>query len=405
MTASTTKSSETPSAAEPPVRSLAVGGPRLGPRRLGLLVALPIVGAVTGAALGLTPAERHVGEAVVAVQADNGSDAAALHRDQWRTAASAAEMPSVLLAAARDVGPVRPELDSLRARVSTAGSAGSSVLRIQARANSPASARTLAGAVAQETVRFLRDVNRSSISGNDRVQAYSFELGANGWSAANSTFSSAPRVLAREPLAEVGRFSLRVECGAAVGCGAHVQARRTFTASFRYRAAAYMRATRPGTRVRLVFGSSPRDVAVGPTVTLPTTRWQLLSVRWTPHTSSATAEFSSQTRSPQRSTTFLDGATLGEDLRGVDQSDQLTLDGTSRSIRLRRAAAGDRYSVVGAASSVGELSSDTLRWTLVGGLVGLAMAVAGLAGVELARRRQRSQSQPHAEVDAVAGEL
>ena len=365
---------------------------RLGAREGALVVALTLVGAIVGAGLGATPQERFVAESVVAVQADNGSvDAAELHRSQWRTAADAALLPSVLQAAAAgDTGSERPSLQSLRNRVTVVGSPGTSLLRIRARDRSPAAARALAVAVAQETVFFLRQVSRSNLRVDDGVQGYSFEAGLDGWSRGASLFNLLPTRLARRPSGQTGEFSLRVDCAGPTGCGPHTRPRGPFAAAARYRAAAYVRATRPGARVRLVLGSSREDVATGAPVTLSDTRWRLLTVSWTPRANSTTAELATQTVSAGKLVMYLDGVVVGEDRSGIDQGVQSAADEASRTIRARRVAAGDRYAVLGTASSAGELDSDTVRSTLVGGLLGLALAVSALAAAELARRRQRT---------------
>lgn len=382
---------------------------RLTSAEIALLIALPLIGLIAGAAVAATPAERFVAQSVIAVQADTGSpDAAELHRGQWRTAAEAARVPAVLLAAARDAGDPKPRLESLEDRGLVAGSPGTSLLLIRAQDRSPASSRALADAVAQQTVLFLRTVNRGNLLGTERVQSFSFESGSEGWSAADSRFAVPPKHLSRQAPAESGSFSLRSECGAAAGCGPHVQAQGPFSALSSYRVGTYARALRPGTRARLVLGSSSRDVAVGATVTLPTLptlRWQLLSVRWAPRAGSTSAELAMQTMSRGAATMLLDGVTVDED-RGVGDRQTLgAADTTLRTVRALRFAEGDRYAAVGSASSVGELSSETVPWALAGGFLGLAMSAAALAGAELARRRKHAQRQPHPDVDAVAGEL
>jgi hypothetical protein len=373
---------------------------------IALLIALPLIGVIAGAAVAATPAERFIAQSVIAVQADTGSqDAAELHRGQWRTAAEAVRVPAVLLAAARDAGDPKPRLESLEDRVVVAGSPGTSLMQIRARDRSPAASRALADAVAHQTVLFLRTVNRGNLLGIERVQSFSFESGLEGWTAADSQFAVPPKHLSRQAPAESGLFSLRSECGAAAGCGPHVQAQGPFSALSSYRVGTYARALRPGTRARLVLGSSSRDVAVGATVTLPSSGWRPLSVRWTPRAGSTRAELAMQTVSRGAATTLLDGVTVDEDRGGADRQTLGAVDTTLRTVRARRFAEGDRYAAVGSASSVGELSSETLPWTLAGGLLGLAMSAAALAGAELARRRKHAQRQPHPDVDAVAGEL
>jgi len=368
-------------------------GARRVPVGVGWLLALAIIGAVVGAALQAAPSQRFLAEAIIAVQPDVGSAGASLsHRDQWQTAADASMLPSVLLSAAGATGSANPGLPSLQKRVTIAGAPGSTLLRVRARDRSPAAARALADAVARETVRFLRDVNLGNLRAVARRQVFSFEAGLNGWSARDSVFAAPPVAVSRQLfVARVGRNSIRIKCGAVSSCGAHVRARSRFTGGSDYRATAYMRGAQPGIRVRLALGSSPRDVTAGPFVSLPTDRWQLLSVLWTPRADSTRAELATQTAARGLAgTMFLDVATLGPDLRHVDERTRAAADDASVAVRARRAAAGDRYSVVATASSAGEIGSDTIAWTAAGSLVGLLVGAAGLTGAQVARRRQHA---------------
>ena len=374
-----------------------------------MLVVLTVAGAVLGATLGIAPSERFVAEAAVAVQLDpEAVDVAQLQSVQWRTAATTALLPVVLRAAAQSLAPA-PELKTVQERVSIAGSPGSSVLRIQARDRSVTAANALATAVGRETVLFLRRVSRTNLRSTNRTQSFTFDRGLDGWSRIGSLFAVPPTRLARDESAQQGgTHSLRVVCGPTRGCGPHVGIQRTFVASSRYRATIYARAAEsigPAARVRLVLGTSGRDIAAGTSFSLSSTRWQLLTVRWAPAANSDGAELAVQSTSRGPATFFLDTATVAESIENVDRRVQLAADAQSRRQRARRVAQGDSYVLLGAASPAGEIQADTLGWTIGGALLGLLMGGAGLAATELARRRQHTQREPCANVDAVPREV
>lgn len=388
-----TRTGETPAAEERTPRQ-GIRSPGPAARTAGVLVTLSIAGAIVGAAFGTAPPERFVAEAVVAVQPDpETTDVAGLHAVQWRTAARTALLPIVLQAAARNLGQT-PDLTSLQERVSVTGSAGTSLLRIRARDTSTAAAGRLATAVAQETVLFLRRAGRASLQASDRNRSFTFDRGLDGWSGIGSLFAVSPSRVSRDALAQQGgTHALRVVCGRGVGCGAHVRVGRDFLASARYRATIFARAQQlggPQPRVRLVLGTSARDIAAGESVTLSSTRWQPLSVRWTPSANASSAEIATQTTSEGPTTIFLDTGTVTEDTANVDERVRQAADARSLRQRASRVADGDNYAVLGSASPAGEVEPDTTLWTLGGALLGLLMGGAGLAAAELARRRKHA---------------
>lgn len=355
------------------------------------------------------PAERFFAEAVIVVQPDpETTDVAGLHDVQWRSATSTALLPAVLQTAAQSVG-LPPDLTSLQERVSVTGSSKTFLIRIRARDTSTVAAAALATAVAQQTVLFLQRVSRASLQGTNRTKSFSFDGGLNGWSRTNSLFAVAPTRASRDLSAQqAGTGSLRVDCGESVGCGPHTRVRRPFDAASRYRATIYARVPETSdtpVRVRLVLGSSARDIAAGTSVTLTSERWQLLAVRWTPSENASSAEVAVQTTSSGSTTLLLDSATVAEDNPNVDRRVQQAADARSLRQRVRRVAQGDNYAVLGSASPAGQIGPDTLWWTLGGGVLGLLMGIFALAAADLARRRKHAQCEPSADVDAIPGEV
>lgn len=358
--------------------------PRVSPRAFGLVAGLVLAGAMIGATNGVTPSERVVGEAVVAIQLDGDQSSVESRR---ATVATAATSATVLRAAALEARSSQPTPESLRQRVSIAGDPAGGFVRVRARDRTAASARGLAAAVAAQAVLLLRRSNQTNLTGRRRVRSFSFENGVEGWRAAGSRFSIAATRLSNTARGRIGDRALIATCGEA-GCGPSVSVSQGFLASVPVRAAAYVRATRPGVSTRLVLGSGPSDVAVGTTQRLRTTEWRLLTVIWTPRSNAGTAELALQTTNATTSRVSVDGATIGDDLSGVDQQVQVATTGAAVQIRARRAAAEDRYAVIGPAIVAGEIESRTLETTLVGAVGGLLVALAGLSAAALAQRRK-----------------
>lgn len=362
----------------------------LGPKVIAAVLALTLGGALVGALSNVAPTDRFTAEALIAIQHDPGSrqDEAAVRRLRWEAVADVARLPVVVKEAARtarDPGSVK----DVRRRVEVRGAPGGSVLRVLVRGSAPAEAGALADALAKQTVDFLEAVNRRNfVTSSPATRRFSFEDGNNGWGVGQPGFSQRPRRIERDTTeAQAGNASLRAQCGPRPGCGPSVRLSGDYRAGTTYTATAFLRSPDEGVRVSLVLGTASRDVGTSPTRTL-SGDWKQATVNFTPKATATGAELGVQTLTSGATTIFVDEADLVEVEEDAGQDVEAASEQLSIDIRASRAAAEDRYSVIGASTQIGRSEPRTVLWTLVGGVAGLLLALTGLAAAAAARSRR-----------------
>lgn len=364
----------------------------LGPKVIAIVLSLALGGALVGAASNVTPTDRFTAEALIAIQHDPGprQDEAAVRRLRWEAVADVARLPVVVKRAARtarDPGLVQ----DVRGRVEVGGVPGGSVLRVRARGRAPSSAIALADAITIQTVVFFKDVNRRSFVANRQTRRFSFEGGIEGWGPAEPEFSLPPRRLDQDRTeAKVGKASLSARCGPQPGCGPSVQVEGEYLGGTTQTARAFLRSPDEAVRVRLVLGTAPEDVGTGPTLTL-SRDWTETSVRFTPKDPASAVELGVQKLTSGAAEIFVDDASLAKVEDEVAGDIRTGADRREVDVRAR-AAAEDRYSVMGVSTLIDRSEPRTALWALLGGGAGLVLGLTGVVAAAAARsRRHRSQ--------------
>jgi hypothetical protein len=337
------------------------------------VVLVAFAGAAIGAIARPPPSNPHTADAVIAIQLDlpAPSNEPVLQRARWRKAAEALRLPQVVSRTATIVNLPESAVSS-EGRLTARGRPEAGLFVIRARGATTDEARRLVSAATEATIEFLR--LSTGTTGAART-AFDFESGAQGWGVGRSAFVLPPA--STRPVrggAFAGRGLLRTRCpDAREGCGTWVTVHRTFSPGIVYTATAWVRAVAGRVPLRLALGSSPEDVADGPTASA-SQGWTKIAVKWTPRALVGAAEVDVQVNGPGPATFDVDQASV----RGP----------RGRYPTPRAFDVPGRYVVVGQPQSSGKLRAPTVTSALVGAAIGLAAALGGLAFGWFARRRR-----------------
>ena len=297
----------------------------------------------------------------------NGEEAG-LHTTSWHTAAQALRLAPLRTRIARLTGESASSL-----RVDAAGDPQSALITVVGEAATAAQAELLANSATTVTVSFLRQASQGST-----VSRSGFDHSSEAWDLGSGLYVLAPRRTAstRAP-AHTGAGSLEVECNTLVvgGCGPYLRLEGAFHAGVSYEASGWVDAP-PATRLRLVLGSTPQDVAVGAT-RRGNSRWRPVSVTWSPQADHDLAVAAFQVMSVGTTRFHIDDVVIGP--RSLVQR------GASP------AASRVRYETVLPASSAMRLyNGDTGAWAAGGAGAGLLVGAVALAAAGQARRRREA---------------
>jgi hypothetical protein len=345
-----------------------------------MVVLAAFAGAAIGAIARPVPPNPYTADGVVAIQPDvpAAANELALQRARWQRAAEALRLPQVVSRIAIIAN--RPEAAvSAGDRLTARGRPETGLFVIRARDTTAKGAYDLAAAATRATSEFLRVSTGSRGPGTPRT-AFDFEDGRQGWGVGRSQFLlPLTRTRGVRGAARGGQGLLRTRCSTArEGCGTWVSIGRSFAPGNVYSATAWVRGAQGRVPLRLVLGSSPANVATGPTASV-SRDWTRIAVRWAPSALVGTAELGVQVDGPGP-VTF--------------DTDQASVRGRGGPLPPPRAAdRPDRYTVVGAPQGSGKLRASTAGSALVGGAIGLAAGLGGLAFGRLARRRRHQAEQ------------
>lgn len=248
-------------------------------------------------------------------------------------------------------------------------------LRIIVRDESEAGAVALANAFAAQALNF------PAVETADRVPLGGFEAGTEQWGATPSIFSlpsDGLRVVTESP--REGSSSLRVVCSGDPGCGISLVVTRSFRTGITYKASAWLRSAGRPVPIGLILGANSEDFATGGGRLRST--WTQYSVEWTPTRSVTGAELSIHVNAPRAATFDVDNVVLGEQRAARESRSQLGA----------RARGEEALTVLPAVRS-GTIGGATLTWALLGGAVGLLIAVVAIGFGLLAGRRQQRADQ------------
>jgi hypothetical protein len=324
---------------------------------------------VAGAAIGANERRGepvHVAHGVVLI--DRKSDA-------YELIGEASNAVPEVLAAARAAARVGGTGDE--SGVETSFDESSGRLDIEARAPSAAAATALADSYITYTATALRrlalpDTRTPDVSFGD------FENGTAAWGAVRSVFNVAPSVVGvgrRD--SRYGDASLRSACGPFASCGPSIRLWRSFRPGDIYVASAWVRAARDRTPVRMVLGFDPGDVSTGRQRRLGR-RWKRISAAWRPESFVTSAEVGFQTLEDERVVFDADGVALG---------DPGTRTFPTRADFTAGTGALD-YDLVSLSATDERTGPPTVQAALIGGGLGLAVALAAVVAAWLTRRRR-----------------
>lgn len=252
-------------------------------------------------------------------------------------------------------------------------------LAVEIQGSTPQEAIGGANAVASQLVA-LGDLLIAGRAGHDTFPIGDFEHGMDGWGA-YSVFSGVPSGFSfdrRHP--QLGQADLVVSCSSSPGCGVARIFPFALAPRVRYAASAWVRAAGAPVSLALVLGQDQGDYGSS----IPKrvgSRWTRLSVAWTPQRSAPSPELSVQ-RAGGRGVVFaVDHVTLRDPVLGR---------GTAflSSSALGAALAGDRASTYVPALSASAVRDSAVYGAGGGILVGLFVALAGIAAGRVAARRQ-----------------
>jgi hypothetical protein len=286
----------------------------------------------------------------------------------WHTLGQALTLPLLRAEIAKSAGQEMPVL-----RIGIRGDPKNSLVAVYADGTSATQADSLADAAASVAVNFLREPARASA-----VTRSTFDDSTEGWDVGPGIFVvPANQILQTHRLAHSGSGSLAVTCLAA-GCGPYLVLARAFRRGVTYTASGWVKA-HPGTRMRIVLGSTPQDVSVG-AMTSGTNRWRRLSVGWSPRSKATNAVVTFQVMSSGSSRFNIDDVEVGP---------QATIKaGASPTDTVK--AGEPQYRVVTPADVSSTLSpDDTAGWAAGGAGAGLLVGIAAAAAGTAAARRRR----------------
>jgi hypothetical protein len=330
-----------------------------------LVVACVGVGAALGAGL-------HPASSVVRAQSELtvSTPTAGLQPIAWHTVGQVLRLPALRAQIAQLGG---EEASSLR--VGTLGDPRSSLITIYADASSGAQAQLLANSAASVAVNFLRQTVQA-----EPVIRSTFEQSSEAWDLGAGIYVLRPNEIRQtHGAAHGGAGSLEVACVTVVtgGCGPYLRLERRLTKGSAYLATGWVKA-QPGTRIRLVLGSTPQDVAVGP-IASGGAGWKQLSVTWVPQGESNLAVMAFQVMSLGRSRFAIDDVVVGPQ----PQVQHAT----------RPPANVTHYETILPATSATTLdTAHTGAWAAGGAAAGLLAGVAAAAAATAARRRPRKRA-------------
>ena len=334
-------------------------------RRVYLMVVALLIACVgAGAALGAST-HRATSDFRAESELTVSSSVPGLQPVVWHTLGQALTLPLLRTEIAHLGG---EETSALR--IGTLGDPRSSLITVYADGTSPAQADLLANTTASVAVNFLRQtVDATAISRS------TFDGSTDGWDAGAGIFVVPPsRIQPTTLVKRNGSPSLAVTCPT-TGCGPYQLLDRTFRQATAYSAVGWVK-IQPGTRIRIVLGSTPEDVAVGTTISGGSI-WKRLSVEWTPQHTARQAVVTFQVMSPGSSQFNIDEVEVGPQQ-------------AVRSGAAKQPSAGNYRTILPATASSILDSGDTAIWTVVGAggglLVGAGAAAAGMA----ATRRRRT---------------
>jgi hypothetical protein len=331
-----------------------------------LLVACVALGAGLGA--GIHPATS-VFRAEASLNV--AGEAAELHPTSWHTAAQALQLAPLRARIAR----ISHESPS-SIRVGTAGDPQGSLITFFGEAGTPAQAKLLANAATTVMVQFLTQTGARAT-----VTRSTFDHSSEAWDLGPGVYVLPPRRIAstRSP-AHTGRGSLEVACDTVVigGCGPYLRVEGAFRKAVTYQASGWINA-RAATRVRLILGATPQDVAVGAT-RRGDSRWQQLRVSWSPKQEHEVAVLSFQVMSLGTARFYVDDVVVGP------------------RTAIRQGASPPRNivryeTVLQAESARRRYTGDTAAWAAGGAGAGLLVGAVALAAAAAARRRRAAEAQ------------
>lgn len=323
-----------------------------------LLVACVGVGAAIAAAINPAPSADFRAESVVAVAAKPEFQPVA-----WRTLGQVFALPEVRAAIARGSGVEPSDL-----RMGTLGDPRSSLITIYADGTSAGQAVRLATTATSVAINFLRQTVYPA-----PISRSTFDESTEGWDIGNGIFVFPPTQIQQTRAVGHGSAGALTASCAASGCGPYLVLERTFRRETAYQAVGWVKAA-SSTRLRIVLGSTPQDVAVGATVA-GAGSWRRLSVTWIPQGNASRAVVTFQVMS-----------------RGASQFDVDDVEvGTREAIRTGAAQArAVQYRVVSGPAATSTLGAgDTALWAAGGAIAGLLVGAAGAAAALAAARKGR----------------
>jgi hypothetical protein len=333
------------------------------PRR-GLLITCLVVGCVgLGAALG---AGTHAASSTFRAQSELtvAASSAALQPVAWHTISQVLELSGPRRQIAHLSG-----IEASGLRLGTSGDPQSSLITVYGDARTAAQAELLVNSASSVAVEFLRRTFEGS-----SVSRSSFDHSTEGWDVGSGIYTLPPgRIAIATPPAHSGIGSLQATCDTLVvgGCGPYLRLERAFHRATPYLATGWVK-VQPSTRIRMVLGATPEDVAVGP-VAAGGPGWRHLSVLWTPQHETSLAVAAFQVMSLGHSTSYVDDVQVGP-RASVGRAPQAAV----------RAA---HYETIIPASSAEAREDDhTAVWAAGGAGAGLLMAFGAIAAAGAAGR-------------------
>ena len=271
-------------------------------------------------------------------------------------------------------------LDELRGRITSKFDLNVGTMVILARDRSPALAAALANAVSNQAVDIAQQLQTAD--GRADLVVGDFEIGLGAW-IEPSHFSATPTTVDLVTgNARYGRRWLRSTCDRAPGCGPTAVVNYPFRAGVPYAASAWLRSF-DESRVSMLFGTSPRDVSIGPVKGVPPT-WTRVTVRWVPQTDASRAEVSFLRRGSSRGAFGVDGVLISDPR--LSPAGAVGVASQAEEAKAMRLA--QRVATVIPAESRGVVSSGTVPWTLGGAAMGLLVALAAIAAAWFTAKRR-----------------
>jgi hypothetical protein len=325
-----------------------------------VLIACLTVGAAVGAGTHPGSEDNFRSEQVVSVN----TPSAAFQPVAWRTFAQAMQVPEVRARIAQ-----LADVEASSVHIGTSGDPDSSLITVYATADSASQANTIVSAAVATAVSFLQQTVYPAA-----VTRSTFGAATEGWDTGKGIFVLPPTHQTQVPKAgRGGSGALSVSCPAA-GCGPYLVVNRLFAAGTTYLASGWVN-SQPSTRMRIVLGASPRDVAVGPTIAGNST-WRHFEVRWTPSQRAFRAVTSFQVVSTSGSSFLVDDVAVGPQSAFAGEANQ--------------APRASYSAIVPAMASSVRSGGHTAAWAGIGAAIGLLAGVAAVGSAMTANARRRA---------------